>query len=1073
MVKRYLNLLLMFVFVVQAFSQSPLIELERKEKPNFNEIKAAYDEHWNSIPEDRRKGWKQYKRWEYFWESRVGQDGKFPDARLIVSEFNKAVKSNKNTAQANAPQWKLMGPIGTPTKAFLDKTQGIGRINVVRLHPTNVNIIWAGSALGGLWKSSNGGKQWSDVPYTQFLSMGVSDIAISQSDPNIIYVATGDDDGIVDEDRSYYSIGIIKTTDGGTTWQQTGIFKELEDAYIVTKLVVNPTKPDIVIAATSDGIYKSTDGGANWELKFNEGDYYRDMEVCPNNPTIIYASTHTKTGATKILKSVDEGETWAVVKQFSSVVRVELAVTRDDAKYVYALAANSSNNGFHSLIVSTDQGKTWTEKYNGSTGLNLLGWYNGTGSDKFMGGQGQYDLGLVVSDLNKNEIYIGGVNVWKSVDGGTVWKKVAHWQRDGDFPFVHADHHELIVPRNSNVVYSAHDGGLDKTTDGGKTWINLNGNMSIMQFYRFGTSEIDTNLLIAGAQDNGSSMYFKNEWYYIYGGDGFEAAFDPTDTSFAYCSLYNGALFRSTNHGRSFEKQIMSTFLAKEPAPWLTPYVLSPSKPSNIFVGLTNLWMSPNFGDNFTKISNFSNDGTVRAIGVSHQSSDVIYVAKKTTMYMTTNTGTNWTSLNPPGGNISYIAVDPANDKRIWVSMSNYNAGNKVFKWESGKWENISGNLPNVPVNCIVYQKDSPDRIYVGTDIGVYYTDYNSGIWEKYGDGLPNVVVNELEITYKCKKLRAATYSRGIWEVPLNMTNIKQPEITVVGNTEFCQGDSCILTAEKGFKSYLWSTGEKTQSIVVKETGSYSVTVEASEGTVRSKKVDINVKPVNKMTIALSGINPMCNTDTLVLKAGFGFSEYVWSTGETTREITVNTPGTYYVIGTAANGCTSTSGNLEIVVKPAPDKPVITREGNNLVSTECQFYQWYVDGQKISGGTNRQQPITKNGTYTVTVTVGKTCSETSEPFIVLGVEEVADESKITLTPNPAQNYIEIMINSMLSGNIKINITDIGGNTMKQIIDNKDVGEYVRRIDISVIPAGTYFVIVSAGNKNYCFKLIRN
>lgn len=1076
MIKQSLIFLLILLFISEAGSQNPLVELEKKKLPNFYEIKEAYEQYWNSIPEEKRKGWKQYKRWEYFWGSRVGKDGQFPDARRILNEFNKFKKNESNTNQASDPQWKLIGPIGTPTKATLDKSQGIGRINVVRIHPANANIIWAGTALGGLWKTTNGGKAWAEVPYTQFLSLGNSDVAVSSSDPNIIYVATGDDDGIVDEDRSYYSIGIIKSTDGGTTWEQTGLFKELEHTYIVTRLLIDPTKPDIVIATTSDGIYKTTDGGKTWVSKYNQGDYYRDLEMCPNNPTIIYASTHSKSGSTAILKSVDQGDTWTVVKQFNNVVRIELAVTRDDAKYVYALAASSANNGFQALLVSSDQGKTWTEKYSVNNGLNLLGWFDGTGYDKFMGGQGQYDLGLVVSDLNKNEIYIGGVNIWKSSDGGSNWKKISHWQRDGDYPFVHADHHELVVPKNSNIVYSGHDGGIDKTTDGGKTWINLNGNLSIMQFYRLGTSEIDTNLIIAGAQDNGSSMYHNKEWTYIYGGDGFEAKFDPNDTTIAYCSLYSGQIFRSSNHGRSFETNIINSTKTKEQGPWLTAYVLAPSDPSNVFVGYSNLFMSPNFGDNFTKISNFSGTGSddfITAIAVSHTNTDVIYVGKKSALYMTTNTGSDWVSIKPPGENISYIAIDPKNDKRIWVSMKNYTAGDKVWLWENNTWTNISGNLPNVPVNCIVYQADSPDRIYIGTDIGVYYSDYNSNIWETYGKDLPNVVVSELEITYRCKKLRAATYGRGIWEVPLNTSNLQLPQVTVTGNTEFCHGDSCILTAEKGFTDYTWSNGEKTQSIVVKETGVYSVTVENNEGKARSKGISIDVKPVNDMKITITGVNPMCNTDTLVLKAGFGFSEYVWSNGETTKEITVNTPGTYYVIGTAANGCTSTSDNLEVIVNPAPEKPVITREGNTLVSTECQFYQWLLDGEKIQGGTDRKQPITKNGSYSVIVTVGKSCSETSEPFVVLGVDDKIENDIITLAPNPAENYIDIVIKSGGAGTVSYKITDISGRIIKQLSDVKETGEFSKRINISDVSSGAYFVIVYTGGKHYCFKLIRS
>lgn len=1061
---------LFLLFISGLYSQNPLIELEKKHNPGFFEIRSSYEKYWNSLPQDERKGWKQYKRWEHFWENRVGNDGKFPNARKIMNEYDLFKRKESNRTQSLVASWRLLGPIGTPPKSTSGRTQGIGRINVVRIHPSNANIIWIGSALGGLWKTTNGGKAWSEIPYTQFLSLGISDIAISVSNQNLIYVATGDDDGSYGAD-GFYSIGIIKSTDGGVTWEQTGFMKNLEDNFIVSRLIVHPTKPNTVIASTSGGIYKSTDGGATWQEKLKDGAYYRDMEMNTSNPSTIYASTFTWAGNSAIYRSLDEGETWTKLKELSKCVRIELAVSRDDPKYVYALASNSDTRGFHSFLVSTDQGNTWITKYEIGTGANLLGWYDGTGNDKQ--GQGQYDLALAVSDLNKNEIYVGGVNIWKSTDGGSTWKKTAHWQNSSKYAFVHADHHELVFTKNTSIIYSGHDGGIDKSTDGGKTWTNLNANLSIMQFYRMGASEIDTSLIIGGSQDNGTSMLSGKEWTGVYAADGFEAAFDPKDTTRCYCSIYYGSIYRSTNHGRNFNKEIINTGFTKETAPWLTPYVVSQSNPNHIYVGMQNIWFSSNYGDAFAKISDFQDMSQIKAIAVSLTNKNVIYAATKSKLYKTTNLGADWVSLDPAADNISYIAIDPANDKRIWISMSNFNNSNKVLTFDGEKWTNLTGNLPNIPVNCIAYQANSPDRLYIGTDIGVYYSDYNSGTWESFSEGLPKVVVNELEINYKSGKIRAATYGRGIWESPIIIANVKEPEITIIGNSTFCFGDSAILQAEEGYSSYLWSTGERTKSIVVKEPGLYSVTVQNEQGTARSKGIEINVKPVNKMNISILGVNPMCNLDTLKLKAGFGFTDYEWSTSETTKEIIINTPGKYYVIGTMSNGCKSCSDTVEIFVDPPPDKPVITREMNTLVSTESQFYQWLFEGDSIPGANNRKLDIIENGSYSVIVTVGQTCYEQSDPFIVLKVDELTNDGFVSVNPNPAGNFIELKVFSNNSGILGYRIMDINGRVIIQENDIKNDLFYTKKIDLSGLSQGIYFCLVTLSEKNYYFKLIRN
>mgnify|MGYP001015530240 CR=1 FL=1 len=1055
--------LVIFAAGIDTFAQATLAGMEKKENLTFGDIKSAYTDYWNNLPENERKGWKQYKRWEYFWQRRLSSDGKFPGLKTMAAMFGTVIKNSQDSPQSGSPKWKILGPVGTPPKSTAGRSQGIGRVNVIRMNPANNNILWAGTALGGLWKSTNGGVAWQEIQFTQFLSLGISDIAINTSNPNIIYVATGDDDGSYGS-QGFYSIGIIKSTDGGATWSQTGFAKNLDESIIVSRLILHPTKPENIIAATNIGIYKSTDGGATWASKQKDAAFYRDMEMNPSNPATIYASTFSWTTPTAIYRSMDEGETWEKIHEIPLCSRIELSVTRDDPAYVFALAAHSQTKGFHSLLVSTNQGNTWTVKYQKGKGANLLGWYEGTGGDT--SGQGFYDLALAVSDLNKNEIYVGGVNIWKSTDGGTTWKRLTHWQNGSKYPFIHADHHELIFAKNSNLLFTANDGGIDKTTDGGKTWTNLNGNLSIMQFYRMGASELDTSLVIAGSQDNGTSLLKGKNWTHIYAADGFESAFDPTNDSICYCSIYYGSIFKSTNGGANFKKIIDKNF-TKEDAPWLSPYLISTANPSFIYVGMENIWLSRNGGTSFNKISGFPGKSDITAIALSHTNPETIYASRSAKLYYSVNAGSDWSDITPPADNISYIALDPKNDKRIWATMGNFNALNKVHYYDGAKWINLTGNLPNVPVNCIAYQANSPDRIYIGTDIGVYYSDYNSAIWEPYNDGLPNVVVNELEINYKSGKIRAATYGRGIWEAPLITASIPEPLVTITGNTEFCEGDSVILSAPEGFSSYEWTNGEKTRQIVVRTSGIYTVVVTNNVGKAKSRAVEVIVKPVSKMSIFQTGINPMCILDTFKLKAGFGFSEYMWSNGEVSKEITVTEEGRYYVVGTASNGCKSCSDTIDVVILPPPDKPDITREGNTLYSTESQFYQWLYDGDSIPGATSRSQDIVGNGTYNVIVTVGKTCSAQSEPFQVLGISDAGSANDIRIIFNNETNTITIISPPVALGDISYRLMDING---RELITGSQAGNITLQTD--GLARGIYYLLLNYNGKNQFFKVCR-
>lgn len=1051
------------------YSQPSLQTVQLSQNDNFEQMRQKIEEIWKDIPDSLRKGgWKQFKRWEHFWETRLNPDGTLPNvARYLNSYFDFINNSKKNTLLSTA-QWKPLGPFTNPPPKSGGNDKGVGRVNVLRLHPTKPKTIWAGAASGGLWHSNDFGKTWTEFPFTQFLSLGISDIQFCQDNPRIVYVATGDANGIGGGGGNAYSIGVIKTTDEGASWTVTKLAFALNSQQVVARLFVHPNNPNIVIAATSIGIYKTTDGGNTWTNKNNQG-YFKDLVAKPGNPNILFAATYGSNPS--IFKSTDLGETWVSVHQVNGGNRIALAVTPDNNQNVYALC---STTPFHSFRVSYDEGVTWkVVSSNSGNTPNILGRDQGFGDDRNVG-QGWYDLCLAVAPWDENEVYVGGINIWKSNDGGYNWEQVTHWYGGYNKPLVHADIHYLLFDEISGDLFTANDGGIDRTSDGGNKWYSGDEGMNITQFYRLGGAYTNPNMIIAGSQDNGTSMFLNGAWKKVYGGDGMECAIDPTNANNIYLSIYNGNLYRTSN-GSSFSN-MLNRSITGESGAWVTPFLISPHNPNKLIAGYQNVWASWNNGRQWKKISKFSGS-TLRSLAFAPSDSNTIYAATLNTIYVTYDGGATWKNIsNSQTDLITYIAVDQKNNKRAWITNGGYSAGRKVYEYNEGiGWKNISGNLPNVPVNTIIYQNDSPDRLYIGTDIGVFYSDYNSGYWEPYGQGKPYLIISELEIHYPTKKIRAATYGQGIWEAPLMECNVPQPRIKVIGETKICLGDSVIIEAEDDFTSYKWSNGETTKRIVVKESGTYSLSIDDGSGCkARSNSIEITVFPLPDLTIRTVGKYPICEGDSinLELSGSLGFSSYEWSTGEKTRKIKIKALGEYTLTATTSEGCKKTV-SFNVLSAPIPEKPIVTRISPIVLqSSEAKAYQWYLNGTPIKDSTNRTITINELGDYSVEIFDEYNCSNISDPFnIISDVNDFTNSQHIQITPNPSFGKFNVILSNVLDSEVLVEITNLLGIKIfdsKYTIDNHNL----LNLDISYVPDGIYFLKIKSKNLNYTEKIIK-
>ncbi|MFZ1704906.1 MAG: hypothetical protein WAT79_11210 [Saprospiraceae bacterium] len=716
---------------------------------NFFDIQKEAEKYFENIDiQEKGKGYKPYKRWEQYWTDRVYEDGSFPEAGINEKNWNEYLKTYKNGDRSMTANWTSLGPTTTP-----GGYSGIGRINCVAFHPTNANIIWVGSPGGGLWKSTDGGSTWNTTFDNQVV-LGVSAIVIHPTTPNTMYIATGDGDG-----SDTYSTGVLKSLDGGVTWNTTGLNWAVTNQRRIRRLIMDPDDSNMLLAATTNGLYRTTNGGTNW-TQMNASSFY-DVEANPDaSSNTFYAST-----SSAIYRSTNNGANWTNVQTISGSNRISLAVSPNNISYVYALSSLSSNNGFNGIYRSENSGASYTVR---ATTPNLLGW-NANGGDT--GGQGWYDLALAVDPTDAEIVYTGGVNCWKSTNGGTGWSLRTHWSGSSGVQTIHADHHVLEWQDNTTLWLGC-DGGVYKTTNGGVNWTNRSNGLIISQMYRIDVSQLDTKL-ITGLQDNGTKvMSTSGTWSDAIGGDGMDCAIRPDVTTVLYGSYQNGRFSRSTNSGTSFSS---ITVPDQGSGAWITPITIDPNNTQTIFIAFNRVHKSTNQGSAWTTISDNLNSSDLTYIQVAPSNSDYIYTGRTNALYRTIDGGSSWTTMTvPTGSGYNDLSISPTDPNTIWIVRTGYNSGSKVYKSTNGgsTWTNISGTLPNLAANCIIYQNNTADGIYVGMDVGIYYRDNTMSDWELYNAGIPNVEIFDLKIKYNTSEIMAATYGRGAWKSPLRGSDV-------------------------------------------------------------------------------------------------------------------------------------------------------------------------------------------------------------------------------------------------------------------------------------------------------------
>lgn len=961
-----------------AFPQDWAVQMEDPQM-NFYELQKSFEKYWSTLDKSSPgNGYKAFRRWEAFMEPRVYPSGDMTLVGKTWSNYKdylekEAMNKTGLNNQVQSSTWIAIGPMGAMSgvadNGFPRKA---GRDNFITFDPTNSSSIWAGAPSGGLWKTTDGGVTWTTN--TDALTViGCSDLAIDPANTQVMYLATGDGDA-----GDTPSIGVLKSTDGGQTWVSTGLTWSVSLGRRIRRLVMHPNDPQTLLAASNVGIWRTTNGGSTW-TQLNTGSNIYDIEFNPGNAGTVYAC------GTSFLRSTNGGASFSSsgisgLPAAAGLSRMQIAVTPADTNYVYLVAAKNSSGSYalQGVYRSVNSGLVFSSM---ATTPNILG---NSCAGTSTSGQGWYDLALAAHPANKDEVVVGGVNAWRSQDGGTNWTCIGCWIGTGNPPYIHADHHGLVYDP-AGTLYSANDGGTFVYT--GSSWTDITGTRNIAQIYRIGLSALSPDLFITGHQDNGTNIYSAGVYNASRAGDGMDCFIDRTDNTRMFSSAQNGAYKRSTNSGSTWST--ITSGLSGTPG-WVAPWKQDPVSATTLYAGYSELFVTTNQGTSWSQLGAIGGSGRVIEFAIAPSNNQVIYLIKGTGLYKSTNGGSSWTSINGTvpvsSASPTFLTVSPTDANKVWVTLSGYSSGNKVFKTSDGgaTWTNISYNLPNIPANCSVFHTGSSnDAIYIGMDVGVYYLDNTLTSWINYSSGLPNVPIVDMEIYAGTMKLHAATYGRGVYSVDSYAGPTSAPVTAfTVATSNLCEDAPISFTDQStNFPtSWAWSFQAGTPAtstvqnpmVTYSTPGTYTVSLTAtnSAGTGLTVTQTITIVPAPVISVTPASYS-VCSGTPVTFTAS-GATTYSWSGPGGTNAVatyTPNTSATFTVTG--SNGaCASkatVSGSVTLtpaVTLSAYSQTVCAGSAVTYTAYGASSYAW-TGG--ISGSVATYTPAS-SAVYTVTGT---------------------------------------------------------------------------------------------------------
>ena len=717
-----------------------------------------------------------------------------------------------------------------------------GRVTAIAADPHDPNTFYVGAAGGGVWKTSDGGLTYIPLTDDQPCS-AIGAVAVAPSSRFTLYVGTGEGNNSGD---SRSGVGILKSTDGGQSWT---VIPGPSNAFVrkgFSKIAISPTNPNVVYAAVTNagsgvrgntGIWKTTDGGTTWKnTTVTNGlsplNYYEDVAVDPTNPNQLYAAIglgfSTQDG---VYTSPDGGNTWTIVDASlpsgKSSGRSAVVVDNTGAVYVSmstSLRGSAAPGVLLGLYASAAGGVAWTN-------LNAPNY--------IAAGQGWYDNAVAVSPINPKFIYGAGMEDYHvetigknnaivgTTDGGTTWFDMTVGQY---LAGPHTDHHALawdaagrLLDGNDGGVWRLENASLNTNPTVPRAgvglssniqWSNLNGNLSTVQFTGVALDPFNAKIAYGGAQDNGTSKFTAAQgWVSAQGGDGGFTRVNQFSPNIVYATYTGISLQISFDGGANFQSAVgginLKDLSEGDLANFYMPYILDPADQTHVLVGTNNLYESFSYGLGYNMIAAFGVNGfnpSKRATDAIAVNGNTYYVSAGGSLFASTG-GTNWNDVTPAqwagkGGLFGDLFVSPSDATDAYTVCSTFNGAGTghVFHTTNGgtSWDDISGNLPDEPFNAIKIALHT-GTIYVGGDDGVYYSNNVGQSWARLGTGLPKVQVVDLTISNDTGLLGVGTHGRGLWEYQIAAPNFGKITLTNLAVTR--SGPSGALVAKVTFNN--------------------------------------------------------------------------------------------------------------------------------------------------------------------------------------------------------------------------------------------------------------------------------
>lgn len=708
---------------------------------------------------------------DWFYRQRAYPQG-FIDPALRKLSIEQARELQATAAREGGANWVQRGPSNIG-----------GRITTMAISQQNPNILYAGGADGGVLKSTNAGVNWTPL-FDDQPSLSMGSIAVDPTNDNIVYVGTGEANSSGD---SYDGFGMVKSTNGGATWFSSG----LELTRHIGKVVIDPLNTNVIYVAAMGtlfssnpdrGVYKSTDAGASWTrvLYINDSTGVVDVAINPQNPNILLAAAWQRMRGpqgrryvggvhTGIYRTTNGGVTWELLANglpapAANIGRPGVAIAPSNPLVAYVAYADDPGN-FRGVYKTTNGGDSWTRTSDGSLSslYSNFGWYFGK---------------VFINPVNENNVYVFGVSIGKTTNGGSTWSVQST---------THADNHAMVFhPTDQSILYIGNDGGRAKSVNGSTSWTReTNQDLYITQFYAGYIDFLSPNNSIGGTQDNGTprtTTGLHQDWVSINGGDGFYAAIDYTNSNNQWAESQYGAIRRTTNN---WGTNLGATSGFSGRTNWSTPIIIDPNNPLVLYTGSERVFRTVNGAVSWSPISpdlsggpvpGFSNYATVTTIDVAKTDSAVIMAGTDDSrVWVTTNTGASWTNISAtlPNRYVTRVRFDPTDHMIAYVTFSGYRYDSPlphIFRTTNlgQTWQDISSNLPEAPINVVLVDPAHTNRLYVGTDVGCYFTTNTGASWHAMGTGLPNVAVSDMQLHGPTRIARAFTHGRSMWQINLD-----------------------------------------------------------------------------------------------------------------------------------------------------------------------------------------------------------------------------------------------------------------------------------------------------------------